>query len=223
LTNPYGLDNIPPMGIYRICAYIAFLILGVASSVQARPVSYADGWMIMQTNNFMMNSLSASYSPTARYAFGVETDYFRDENTWLHAFTYNRLLKRWNLPDAQANIFLLSGFGVADDHRDLAPAAFGGLEADWENRRLYAAYENRVTGSSNIDQNFFQRVRVGFAPYEGDYEGLNTWLMLQVDNVPGSEDSIVVTPFVRLFTSEYLTEIGISDNKDIMFNLTLQF
>ena len=185
-------------------------------------MGFADSWMFMTNNDFNENSAQVMYSPTARDAFGVETIYFNDENTWLHALTYNRLLQRWNMPDAQANLFLMTGVGATRGHGETDGAAFAGIEADWENRRFYTLYQNRVIGSGGLHENFSQKLRVGVAPYIGNYDDVHTWLMVQVDHFPDRRDDITVTPFVRMFTNSVLGELGVSDKGDVLFNLTYQ-
>jgi hypothetical protein len=190
---------------------------------QARPVSFPKGWMLMQMNDSTSNSAMISYSPTAYDAFGVRTDYFRNDETLLHTLTYNRLLQRWNNSGSQANIYLLTGAGVGDDHGKMAPAGFGGVESDWESRRYYVSYENRILVSSENDQTFDQKARIGIAPYLGDYNDVHPWLMLQFENNVRSDDKLVVTPLLRLFNTGFLTEIGYASNKTLLLNAILQF
>lgn len=210
------------MGINFKYGFWAVLIF-LPSLAQARPVSYPEGWMAMTTNDGMENSAMLSYSPTAQNAFGVRTDYMRSDETWLHTLTYNRLLKRWNSSGSQANTYLMTGVGIGDDHGDIAPAGFLGMEADWETRRYYLSYENRFITSQVNEQYFDQKARVGIAPYIGDYDDVHTWLMFQVQNNPKSDDKFVVTPLVRIFNTEFLTEVGYSSNKTLLFNATWQF
>ena len=68
-----------------------------------------------------------------------------------------------------------------------------------------------------------QSARVGIAPYIGDYGDLHTWLMLQVDHVPESDEQITVTPLVRLFKDVHLLEAGMSNQGDVLFNYILRF
>lgn len=176
----------------------------------------------MTTNDSCESAGMASYSPTARDALGIRSSYLHEEDVWLHTLTYNRLAARWNMPDAQANVFLLSGAGMATHSDESKPAGFVGLEADWENRRLYVLYENRLLLSDAIKESFSQKFRVGVAPYKGGYDDVHTWLMVQVDHRPESAHEVSVTPFVRLFNNELLGEAGISNHGDILFNLTYQ-
>ncbi len=210
------------MGI-RVTPFSLLVLLAIPMTVQARPVSYPDGWMAMTTNDGMENSAMLSYSPTAKDAFGVRTDYMRNDDTWLHSLTYNRLMQRWNNADSQGNFYVMTGAGVGDDHGEIAPAAFVGIEGDWESRRYYVSYENRFIASEANEQYFDQKARIGIAPYIADYNSLHTWLMLQVQNNPSSEDKFIVTPLVRLFNTSVLTEIGYSSNNTLLFNATYQF
>ena len=177
----------------------------------------------MQMNDGFENSLMLSYSPTAKDAIGLRTDYMRNDDVLLNTLTYNRLLKRWNQPESQGNLFLLTGLGAAEGNGNIDPAATLGIEADWETRRIYFSYENRLIGSSAIDDSFSQKFRTGFAPYVADYDAVHTWLMVQIDHRPSHDDEITVTPFIRLFNTEVLGELGISSKKDVMFNVTFQF
>lgn len=207
----------------RLLFLSLLFLLHLPLAALARPVSYPDGWMVMQTNDFVQNGISVSYSPTATDAIGVESDYMRQESEWLHGLSYNRLLQRWNNPDSQANFYLLSGAGVGDDHGDLAPAGWLGFEADWESRRFYTSYENRFIASSAITQDFAQKARIGFAPYEAAYDDVHPWLMLQIDYNPSQNDKFVATPLLRLFNTHVLTEIGYSSARTLLFNATVQF
>jgi hypothetical protein len=192
-------------------------------ATQARPVSFPEGWMAMTMNDSMENTATISYSPTAKDAFGFRTDYMRNDQTTLHTLTYNRLLQRWNNSDSQANIFLMTGAGVGEESGDISPAGFIGMEADWESRRYYVSYENRFIASTVNEQYFDQKARIGIAPYVGDYDALHTWVMLQVQNNPTSNEKFIVTPLIRTFNTEFLTEVGYSSNKTLLFNATWQF
>ncbi len=205
-----------------------FTILLVSSAALARPVSYEGGSMVMTENNYENHALHLLYSPTAKTAFGVATEYWRDQDWWYQGAQFNWLAKRWNQPDSQANVYVLSSVGVASGNNDAGknihePAAFLGVELDWENRRLFTMYENHVVEAGDIDGFFEQKARVGVAPYIGEYGDLHTWLMLEVEHNPGDEHDITVTPLVRLFYEQHLAEAGISNRGDILFNYTVQF
>jgi hypothetical protein len=189
----------------------------------ARPVSYPGGTMLMTMNDGMQHGVTASYSPDAWQAFGVGVLYLREEKTWLHSAQYNRLLARHNGEESQANVYVLTGLGVAEHAGDTGAAGTVGMEADWETRRLYVAYENRFMASSQLEQNFTHKLRFGVAPYKAAYDAVQPWFMLQFEHTPEAKNPITVTPLVRVFSNELLGEVGISNQRDVMFNLTYQF
>ncbi len=223
LASSRDIGEYTPMGyIHRAFLSLSLVSISAATAL-ARPVSYADGWMLMSTNDRMELSQAVSYSPTAKDAFGLRNDVMRDDGAVLTTATYNRLLSRWNLPDSQANLFLLTGLGASAKDGDARAAGTLGMEVDWESRRYYAAYEMRAVASSIIRQDFEQRARLGIAPYRGGYDDLHTWLMVEVAHQPSEAHPVIVTPFVRLFTTQGLGEMGISNRGDLLLNLTLQF
>lgn len=203
-------------------------LLTFAADASARPISYPGGWMMMQMNDGNMHSLEIDYSPTANYSVGYVAEYWRQNDWQLHAISLNNLIKRWNLPSSQANLYLKSAAGVAySDFRAFdgktEPAAFTGISADWEDRRFFTMYENHLVYAGDIDKFFMQKARVGIAPYIGDYGDLHTWLMLQVEHNPEKTDHFTVTPLVRLFKGETLVEAGVSEDGDVLFNFTMIF
>ncbi len=203
-------------------------MLGVFSPVLARPVSYPDGWTVMQTNDLDAHGVHAHYSPTAKYSIGYKAEYWRKEDWQFHGAQLNYLVKRWNAPESQANFYLKSGAGVAySDYQSFNAeaelAAFTGIAVDWEDRRWFTSYENRAYYAGDIDKFFMHKARVGVAPYIGDYGDLHTWLMLQVDYNAAADDEIIFTPVVRMFKGEYLAEAGISDDGDVLFNWIVRF
>jgi hypothetical protein len=123
---------------------------------------------------------------------------------------------------------LQSGAGIAysdtgDFDDEIQPAIFTGILADWENRRIFTSYENRVTDAGDIDHHFMQAARVGIAPYIGEYGDLHTWLMLEIEHHPTSDDKITLTPLVRLFKGTNLVEAGMSNHGELLFNWMHQF
>ena len=194
----------------------------------ARPVSYPGGWTFMTMNDADRNMAHMFYTFTPKLALGYSGEYWRDGNFQLHSLQMNSLLKRWNRKQSQGNLYLKSGIGGA--YSDNAPfdndwraAAFTGLAADWEDRRYYVSYESRFIWADDIYDSFMQKARIGIAPYIGDYGDLHTWLMLQVDHQPESDDSFTVTPLVRFFKGDHLIEAGVSNKGKALFNWTVRF
>ena len=210
--------------------YSAACILSmlITTTVSARPVSYPQGWTVMQMNDMDSSSVHIHYSPTINYSIGYKGEYFKDEDWQFHGGQLNYLVNRWNAKASQANLYLKGGLGLAySDYQsfDSETSAAGtiGLAADWETRRWFTYYENRYVNAGNIDEFFNQKARIGVAPYIGDYGDVHTWLMLQVDHNPSQDDEVTFTPLVRLFKGEYLAEAGVSDKGDVLFNWVIRF
>jgi hypothetical protein len=193
-------------------------------AAEARPISYAGGWMFMSSNDQFENDASAIYSPTATIGIGPFIDHYRDTDGELAGLEFNWLAKRWNNTDSQGNLYFLSGIGDANDNGRERPGGFAGIEADWESRRFYTSYENRYTAAGEaVRQEFQQKARVGIAPYVAESGSLHSWLMLQVDHFPEDKDPWTVTPLIRVFKGAYLAEAGVSDNGRFLLNLMITY
>lgn len=208
----------------KATTFIICMVMMFPAIVLARPVSYPGGITFMQMNDMDSNNLHIHYSPTAKYSIGYKGEYWRDAEWQFHGAQLNNLLKRWNKPASQANVYLKSGVGIVEsDNTDTEVGVYTGVSLDWEDRRYFAYYENRLYKAGSIERFFMQKARVGIAPYIGDYGDLHTWLMVQVDHIPEKDDPITVTPLIRLFKSEYLTEIGVSEDGDALINFVIRF
>lgn len=213
----------------RLLFLMSAILVGLSVPAMARPVSYPGGWTAMQTNDDFSNSVHIHYSPTAQYSVGYKGEYFRQGKWQFHGVQLNNLLRRWNSRDSQANLYLKSalGFAYSDegafDNKSEA-AGFTGIATDWENRRFFVSYENRGIYAGDIDKEFSQKARVGVAPYIGDYGDVHTWLMVQVDDNPSSEDdALTITPLVRIFKGPTLLEAGVNNNGKVLFNVVHRF
>ena len=201
------------------------LAFDAASSADARPVSYPDGWTVMQRNNGDFSSLHVHWSPTASDSIGVYTERNWGEDFQFTGLQYNRLLKRWNGPGSQANTYLKLGAGQAGPFgpEDAEFSAFAEFAADWETRRWFTSYSARAIDWGE-DASVRHAARFGVAPYIGDYGDLHTWLMLQVENRPEADEPITTTPLVRFFYGVQLVEIGYTvETEEILFNWIVRF
>lgn len=211
-------------------AVIAVFTIGMAAMVasphtaRAKPISYVGGTMVMQENDETGNTISLDYTISPDYAVGL---YAKHENGGKEFNTIgpqlNSLIKRWNLPDGQGNIFNMTGVGVSRYHGYDRFSAWTSVLLDYETRRIFTSYELRLMYAGDIEKSAWQRGRAGFSPYLANYDDLHTWLMLQVDHHPAKYDTVVVTPLVRLFYHTTLVEAGYSSNHDLMFNWVQQF
>ncbi len=205
---------------------LAIGLATAAPSAEARPVSYPGGVTAMQMNNGDMSSVHLHYSPTFSDSIGLYTERNWGEDWHFTGVQYNRLVKRWNTPDSQANLYFKAAAGQADpfgDGADVEAAGFVGVAADWETRRWFVSYEGRAY-DLGFDQDARQSARIGVAPYIGDYGDLHTWLMLQVENQPEAETPTTLTPLVRFFYDVQLLEIGYTpETEELMLNWIVRF
>lgn len=207
---------------------LLFSFIGCSTPIgnaEAKPISYVDGTMVMMENDETGHTLSLDYTISPNYAIGL---YAKKEENGKNDMTtvgpqLNTLIKRWNMPDGQGNIFNMTGAGVSTMDGETEPSAWTGILADYETRRIFTSYEARLMYTNNMETSLWQRARVGVAPYVGNYDDLHTWFMFQVDHHPAKDDTFVATPLVRLFYHTTLIEAGYSSNHRAMFNWVLQF
>ena len=216
------------MRTYAFAALAAAGAALAATNSHARPVTYPGGWMAMIEHRDESTMIETMYTLTPSFAVGWHDEWDAESDWQFHGPMIAGLAKRWNMPDAQANIFWMAGAGAAFDDvasagGDAEPAAYVGVEADWENRRFYTLYQARAFWAEDIDETFSQRLRLGVAPYVAEAGALHTWAILQIDHEPEEENSVSVTPVIRLFQNAVLAEAGVSLDGDAFASLMFYF
>lgn len=212
----------------RIAAVFIFFALIPVVSVFARPVSFEDGWTFYQSHDADATVLLTHYSARADCSFGLRGEYMSEKKWVFSGVQMNNLLKRWNLSDAQANFYLESAAGTSysnhgEFHRVTDGAVFSGISLDWENRRFYCVYSNRYMYAGSIDKFFEQRLRLGVAPYIGEYGDFHTWFMVEVRHKPEASDSVMVTPFLRFLKGSFMLEAGANLDGEFMSTVSFYF
>ena len=192
-------------------ALLLALVL-VSVDLHGRPVSYTGGWTLIEESNRQSTQALIHYTPGPSWSLGLRNEWFRSDDYLLTAVQPTYLLKRWFGADYQANVYVHGGLGVAqgvsgNDLSDQA-AGFAGVMADWETRRLVVGYNARYLEAGHFGDSTMQMFRFGYAPYEGDTGDLHTWLMLEVDHRPESNDAVTVAPLLRFFRGPALLELG---------------
>jgi hypothetical protein len=210
---------------YQLPFYsLLLLLVNLAPPAQAKPLSYVGGTMVMQENDETGHSVSVDYTFDPRFALAVYSKYeINQDEFWMAGPQFNTLLKRWNLPEGQGNLFAMAGGGNARQGAENQPAAWLTLLGDYETRRVFFSYESRFIYAGHIEKSIWQRAYAGFAPYLADYDQLNTWLLLRADHHPAKHDHFVVTPVIRFFYKTIWLEAGYSSNNHVMVNWTMQF
>ncbi len=208
--------------IFQLLIGVTLLVMPL--TVSAKPVTWPGSIQIMSMNDSDMNALHLIYTITPDFSIQNRTDYMRDDHIFIGGIQGNTLLKRWNFPHAQGNIYAGAGIGTADgDNSSATPALFTNILADYETRRFFISYEMDGIAAGKTVNQLWHRGRVGVAPYLGGYNDLHTWTMIQTDFRPNMDNDITVTPMLRFFTTHVMIETGVSHRGQGMINLIAQF
>ena len=204
----------------RLSFFLYLILILAALPVSARPVSYPGGWTAIVENDGDENSALVHYTLNPKLALGYRVAYDRDTGETFHGIQMNNLIKRWNEPDSQANIYFKSAIGVAE-----RPEGFIGAQADWENRRVMIMYENMAMISPNEEKRkFHQSLGFGIAPYLGEAGDLHTWIMPHILHQPEDDKPWQFAPMVRFFKASFLIEGGYNvTEKTPILNATIRF
>jgi len=206
------------------CLLVASLATGMA---QAAPMGFAGSAMTMADYDESWRMLSANYALTRSDAIGASLSELRPQSAAQHEtltqLEYVRLLKRWNLSDAQANVWLFGGLGQLDrgdagSHLAWSP----GIQADYETTRLYAAATARLYRAGAVERDQYS-VRAGFSFYQASYDEPQPWLIVDARRMVGLYDGWEVTPMLRIIHKRFFIEGGVSDRGNLRANLMVTF
>jgi hypothetical protein len=205
-------------------AILAVLLPVLSSGAEARPVSYPGGTTLIQELDLMMGSLLLHYTPNRDVSLGARVTRMREDEWTLAGAQATWLVRRWNMPGAQANIYLTGHAGAGWFDGGVArPAGFVEAQADWENRRVMLMAMGRLTHAEGIETSDMQMARIGWAPYAGDYGDVHLWLFGQLMRTSTGEDRIQPALVARIFYRTMLVEAGVTDRGGLILNSTFRF
>lgn len=203
---------------HSFAALCGALALTAGQYAMAKPIAFAGGSTLMaEYGAGTMEELQYFYAP--RYDFSVGGGHLRldsDETSKTREITYarvNYLVHRWNLDDAQANVFAWGGLGGATGNTFSGSvfAENAGAQADYETRRIYASLKTDWEGSSEFSHRI-DTLQIGIAPYRHDYGGLATWFLFQArDYTGGIHQGVETALLLRLFKGSIWVEAGITN------------
>jgi hypothetical protein len=211
---------------------LSVIALACAPSAHALPMASEGSLMAMgDFNSGGERDLAINYAVTGHDALGVMAA--RWSEPLLHAglhrqhhereaagLTYTRLVKRWNMPHAQANLWFVGAAGRARGHGWTGERSFWSpaVMVDYETTRLYvgAGFEPMRGSGLRHDTHW---VRAGFSFYEVDYEEVQPWFILEAKRTRyASEQRSVVTPTLRFIHRGLFVELG-QNREGTQFNV----
>ena len=210
----------------RLAAVAAMVLL--ASPAFPAPMGFKGSWMAMGDLSPNWREGFANYAITARDAAGPSLLYMRSDDKArsreLAEVAYTRLLKRWNLPHAQANVWFIGGIGAVrgNDFAGTRAMASPGIQVDYETTRLYASAFGRLYRAEGINHDF-AAARLGFSFYEADYDEVQPWLIVEARRMRGLSDQTEITPMLRLIHNRYFVEAGVNNSRQLRFNFMYTF
>jgi hypothetical protein len=200
----------------------------VAAAAHAGPMGFKDSTMAMGDFGPNWREAWVNHAITPRDAFGAGGIWMRsDDKRITREFAeanYTRLVKRWNAPHSQANVWFVGGAGpvrgndFAGTRTMLAP----GLSVDWETTRLYVSGTARLYRAEGINHDY-AAVRAGFSFYEVDYDQTQPWLVVEARRMRGLSDETEITPMLRLIHKRFFVELGVNQMKQGRFNFMYIF
>ena len=219
------------MFTYNFRLWVIALILLSSRLVFAAPIGFEGSTMTMGDFNQNWREVGFNYALTSRDALGLTHLEFRSDDhkdkREVDTLNYTRLLSRWNLTDAQSNLWLFMGLGeirgsIDNQNIDSKVIASPGFQFDYETRRVYFATTHKLYRASNLNHDTTS-IRAGFSFYEADYDQTQPWFILETKYTNQISDKIEVIPMLRLINKNIFVEGGVNNSGQPRLNLMYTF
>ncbi len=200
--------------------FIVFIVLSFigVGIVQAHPTSYEGGFSLMGEMSPRSKQLTFIYSPYYWLGLGAVVSEMRadeddpKEESYIYGAQIGWLAKRWNLEEAQANLYFVGGPGWAVQkglYENEGLVYRYGVQADYETRRIFTFvrfiearyFKGHAVVDNKID------LAVGFAPYLAEFKELNSWFILEA-SADSEFEEVSFTPTLKFFYKNYLWTVG---------------
>ncbi|WP_167235769.1 hypothetical protein [Massilia genomosp. 1] len=202
------------------------VLLAAALPLHAAPMGFKGAWMAMADAGPNWRELYVNYAFTPRDAVGASATWMRADDHGItrevDELTYTRLLKRWNMRHAQANVWFMGGVGALRGDGPTRPMATPGVQLDYETTRVYLAATHRLYRASGVNHDF-SSARAGFSFYETGYDQTQPWLVVEARRMHGLSERTDVTPMLRLINKRYFIEAGVNNMRQARFNFMYIF
>lgn len=205
------------MNLFRI-ALAGGVLAGAATLAQAKPIAFSHGTTVMaEYGAGTMTEAQVFYAPKYYLSLGggyleleSDIDHRRREIGYARV---NYLAKRWNMEDAQANVFAWGGVGQAyvSELNRHEFAGNAGLQFDYETRRIYASLKTDLHRADAFSHRI-DTLQLGVAPYKHDFDSLATWFVVQGRRYTGDiHEGTEWALLLRLFKRGAWIEAGVTD------------
>lgn len=207
---------------------LLFAAMLAAPPALAHPVTFPGNLMVMGEVDRNWQEFNAWYTFAPRHAAGAGYMGFRSEDgarkREVPNVHYNFRAARWNWPDAQANVYLQAGLGRAtgNDFAGSETVLLPGFQADYETRRIYAAYSWHGMRGGPV-KHVFQKAQAGFSFYAVEYDEWQPWFILDVRKTSNLGMDTEVTPTLRLIHKNLFVEAGAVEGERLRLNVMYNF
>lgn len=207
---------------------LAFQYLLCVKTVHAHPTSFEDGFAVMSEMSQKNQEISLVYSPKYWLGTGIVLIRTPEEHNFVTA-QVGWLIKRWNLPEAQGNSYLLGGIGYGTLKQSTEQEISGGMyrfgiQLDYETRKIYTFMryiEHRfLENNKSVNDQF--SAALGFASYLGEFDELNSWVIFKFVASDRFNDKTYIL-MLRFFYRNFLWEIGQDFDGNSQLNFMVRF
>lgn len=207
---------------------LVWLLLITLPAQAAALMGFKNSAMLMSDFSMNRKELMLNYSPLLGHAFGIETMWMRgDKQTNLITnINYTGLIKRWNMPSGQANLWFMTGIGEASE--DSSGFSYSpGFQFDYETTRIYFLVKSRMIRAPHLQYDTYS-VQGGFSFFETNFDETQPWFVVEARTTENMVMRNEVTPLLRLINQNYFLELGItnpwdSESRTPRLNLMLTF
>lgn len=207
---------------------LVWLLLITLPAQAAALMGFKNSAMLMSDFSMNRKELMLNYSPLLGHAFGIETMWMRgDKQTNLITnINYTGLIKRWNMPSGQANLWFMTGIGEASG--DSSGFSYSpGFQFDYETTRIYFLVKSRMIRAPHLQYDTYS-VQGGFSFFETNFDETQPWFVVEARTTENMAMRNEVTPLLRLINQNFFLELGItnpwdSESRTPRLNLMLTF
>lgn len=199
------------MSTQRMVATGTFFIL-VSHAHAAALMGFEDSAMLMTEIGRYNQEWMLNYSPALGHAIGVEQMRMSgkgEQATTITGINYTGLIKRWNLPSAQANIWFSGSAGEARGQTD-GFAYTPSLQFDIESTRVYFLAKARMIRAHGMNYDT-AALQAGFSFYEAGFDETQPWFVVEAKTMRNNDPAVQVTPALRLINKNYFLEFGVTN------------